>query len=1199
MSRLALVLLAWGTASTGAASEADILEKARQALQQRRAHLVGYSMQVHVRTLSDTPRGRRKTESLEEHFRGAEGQFRRDVLRMTRDGAAVDPSQAGRRGRRNRQGGAGQRVQQLDLLGRPGLLDKAEVAGPARLGDREVIEIRFRPSLPRIQADKGSLWVDPRTGMPLQVEIKFGLGAFVSDAQLKLELTWDRSGQFTVARRQVLRFSSGGGFGGRRGGGGGGQTEIVTTWKNYRWGLTFDEGFFEVQSASQNEPRRRRNSRQAAAQAQPEEDPFEEIRIRPLGAPQDGDPDSRLLSASSNEVFIEGASTRGASQPGMNEARIVQRVLGGGRGFGDRGRGGGGLRGARIAGSRANRLQGNLNAGFSASALDARPYSLNGEEIPEPDYFTWQAGISVGGPLGGSTSGGGFPAGGRFGGGRPSFFVDFNTRRGEQLRSAYAAVPTLAERQGDFSQTAYQSGPLAGQPVEVYDPSTGSAFPNATLPSGQLDGTALGLLEFIPLPNRDDSFLNFFNQESLQNTRDRLNLRLQLPLMDALRLSASYSFNRSDSDTFNVFPGLGSQRKGRGQNLRLSFNQTLRRGLIHNFRVSWNRNRNRTLNPFAFQRDIAAELGIQNTSPHPIDYGLTAINFTNYTTLDDGNSSFNVNEAHTISDNLLLVRGRHFFRIGGDFSWRRINRLSNPLGAGSQTFAGVATSLYLDGRPVGGSGYDLADFLLGFAQSSRIQYGNSDHYLRRRELALFINDNWRLHSKLTLQWGVRYQYVQPWSEKFGRIANLDVGPGFSDAETVTPGSVGSFFGPFPPALVESDANNLAPRLALAYRLRSGRRSSVLRAEYGVFYPDEAYSSFANELISQPPFGFTVQETAPAQQFLGIRTAFSPQLAEEVPNSYAVDPRFRLSTVQHWSLSWQQSLPANFFVSLGYAGSRGTGLELLRAPNRVLDGQAQIEDAAQFLYLTSGASSAFHGLQVLATRRMRSGFSFNLQYELGKSLDNASAIGGGARIVAQNDSDLDSERGRSRFDQRHRLRLNWFLEVPLGDRHRWLRNSGWLTALGRNWFLTGRLQASSGAPFTARVLGNQINNSGSASQASERASVTGLEVGLSPSQRSVQQWFNTDAFRLPDPGAFGDAGRGTINGPGSWTIDLTLTRSIPLKADGKRLVLSIAAANLLNQVNFTGLNTTVNSRGFGQVTSVGRMRTVQMNFRFMF
>ena len=231
--------------------------------------------------------------------------------------------------------------------------------------------------------------------------------------------------------------------------------------------------------------------------------------------------------------------------------------------------------------------------------------------------------------------------------------------------------------------------------------------------------------------------------------------------------------------------------------------------------------------------------------------------------------------------------------------------------------------------------------------------------------------------------------------------------------------------------------------------------------------------------------------------------------------------------------------------------------------------------------------------------MRSGFSVSAQYELGKTLDNASSLAGGGRIVAQNDDDLDSERGLSSSDERHKVRMNWFLELPFGQRHRWFRDSVWLSPILSNWFVTGTIRATSGRPFTARVLGNQINNSGTGSQASERASVTGEEVDLPSSQRSSQEWFNTDAFRLPDSGAFGNAGRNTINGPGSWTVDLNLARSILLKGEGQRLVIMFEASNLFNQVNYRGLSTVVNSIGFGKVTSAGAMRQIRLNLRWMF
>ena len=664
-----------------------------------------------------------------------------------------------------------------DLLTLQNFLDKAEVIGPIKLDSVEAIEIRIQPKIRGFQIKEGRLWVDEDSGMPLRVELQFTMGAFVSDAQLRLDLAWSAEQEITVPRVQRIEMTRGGlggrrgpsggnlgrgrgfggGFGGNRGGFGG-PMEISATWQNYQWNLSFAEGFFTAQGGGQPGPQRGRRRESPL-----EEDPFEEIRINPA----DGSSQEAVFEGEElNEVLIQGVSVRAGARSALSEGEIMGRLRGGPRG------GRGCVRGARIGGSRANRIQGSFTAGLTSSALDAKPYSLDGQETPDPDYLSWSAGVSVGGPLPGFNSSQNGPV---FRRRSSSFFVDFKTNQGDQLRNQYASVPTLLERQGDFSQTVNPSGPLKGTPVQIFDPLTGTTYPNAVtgttypnavIPLDQANSAALGLLKFIPAPNRTDPFRNFLNQQTLENSRTRLNVRLQFSLTESLRLSGSYNLNGSDSNTFNVFPDLAGRRDGRGQNLSLSLNQTLRPGFIHNVRLRWNRNRNTGLNPFTLQRDVSAELGIENTSPDPIDYGLTTIDFTNYTSLRDTSASSNVREGTTISDNLQWAKGGHFFRIGGEMTWNRLNRLGNPEGAGSQTFAGVATSLYVDGDPVAGTGYDFADFLLGLAQSSRIQYGNSDHYLRSLGTALFLNDNWRVHSRVTLQWGLRYQFTSPWVERY-------------------------------------------------------------------------------------------------------------------------------------------------------------------------------------------------------------------------------------------------------------------------------------------------------------------------------------------------------------------------------------------------------------------------------------------------
>lgn len=1177
------------------ASDDPTLTDIQAAFQRLRERLTDCSVLQTTKTRIERGSGGQTLEQTARIYLGKPGQKKTQVLHTSRNGLPLPGEAAGGRrpGLFGRFGRGAANLDVFTLLLDEGLLRQPEIKGEATWRGQTLLKLSLHPKVSGLQIESGSLWVDPASGQPVALELNFNMGFFFVGARLQLTFQIDRGAGIPVPFQETITFER------DTARGRGLSLSIQNQWSDFRWHQRYSEAFFSGKTnPSRGSAAGAGDDSSPRAGASAQEDPFQEIELTPQGSRAGG---SGRPTVSSQErrtqedlVVIQGGSVAAGS--GGRSDDVMGRILGGGF-LGGRGRGGrGGRRGGRfgrVGFSRANRLQGSVQFSVRSSALDARPYSLTGQETPEPEYLQLSAGLSLGGPLPFLGGDGSTPF-------QPFFFLNYSGERGQQLESAFASVPTDLERAGNFSQTRYSSGPLTGQPVRIYDPATGNPFPGAIIPEQRLNPISGALLAFFPEPNRADPFLNFFNQQSVGNHRDNVSLRLALPLSERQRLIGVYSATRSASDSFSVFPGLGSRRNGLGQNLFLTANQTLRAGFINNLRFRWNRNRNESLNPFAFNQNISGDLGIENTSPAPIDFGLPTLRFTNYTTLNDGNSSQNVREVPTLGDSLLLVLGRHFLRIGADFSWVRINRIGNPSGSGDLTFAGTATSLIsVGGRPVPGSGYDLADFLLGAVQSSTVRFGNSDHYLRGRQFSLYLNDNWRISSRVTLQWGLRYEYTSPLWEKYGRMANLDVGPGFADVSPVLPDQQGPYSGTFPKSLIRSDRNNLAPRLGLAVRLHSGRHATVLRAGYGVFFPDEAYSDIAQQLIAQPPFGFTTQEIAQNGEFFDLATAFASENGQGITNTFSVDPDLRLPTVQNWNISLQQSLPLRLFLSIGYAGSRGIGLELLRAPNRFGPEGLKIEDAAPFLYLSSGAGSTFHGLQILLSRRLRSGLSISGRYEFGKSLDNASSIAGSALIVAQNDSDLRAERGRSSFDQRHRLGLGWVWELPFGNRHRWFRKEGWLNRIFSDWYATGQLNAGSGLPFTARVLGSQINNSGSGSFSSERADSTGISPELSGSQPSTARFFNTAAFTLPRPGFFGNAGRNTITGPGQWNLDLSIYRSILLSREGMRLVLSAQVQNLLNHVNYTSINTVVNSRGFGLVTGAGPMRSLQLTARFLF
>ena len=218
------------------------------------------------------------------------------------------------------------------------------------------------------------------------------------------------------------------------------------------------------------------------------------------------------------------------------------------------------------------------------------------------------------------------------------------------------------------------------------------------------------------------------------------------------------------------------------------------------------------------------------------------------------------------------------------------------------------------------------------------------------------------------------------------------------------------------------------------------------------------------------------------------------------------------------------------------------------------------------------------------RRFARNMSFNIIYTFSKSIDDSSTFGGVGNVVAQNAFDLSAERGLSSFNRTHVLNLNYVLSTPT-------QASWWK----RNWTLSGSALLESGTPLTARILGNQSNVAGTGVVGSGRAEATGLPV------IDGSGYFNLDAFTAPPPGELGDAGRNTIPGPWSWSLNTAFGRYFAIGGEGsrKRIELRLETNNTLNHVNITNVNTVVGSVQYGLPTTAGAMRTADINIRFRF
>ena len=834
---------------------------------------------------------------------------------------------------------------------------------------------------------------------------------------------------------------------------------------------------------------------------------------------------------------------------------------------------------------------------YTNSAFDAHPYPLNVAESPQIPAYRETFGFTLGGPLV-------IPHIYR-GGNKTSWSASYNLQRGRTGLDSFSTVPTEEERLGNFSDTVIASGPYAGSVPTIYDPLSIAAgartpFAGNAIPAPRLNSAATGLLQYIPLPNLPGEVQNFHLQEPLPSSNDRVMARIGQQINSKDSLNVMYFFNSSRSRSVSGFPDFTSHTSARGQNLSVGESHTFSPHLVNSINLNFNRMRTSTLNAFAYQSDIAAELGITGVSNNPFDWGVPAIGFTNFGGLSDPLPTLSRPQTVRTNDTLIWSRGKHNIHLGGELRRVQVNTETDPNARGTFSFTGYSTSDFSNGFPVAGTGYDFADFLLGLPQTTSVRFGVASNYLRNWVTTGFFNDDWRTNAHLTINYGVRYEYYLPQSEKYGHLSDLSFGPGFTSPAVVTGQDPDSL----PTSLIHSDAHNFSPRVGIAYRPWV-QHHLVIRTGYGVFYDGSIYSRMVANMLDQPPFATASTLTANPEQVLTLEDGFPAQSANTIHNTYAADSNFRRPYAQSWNFIMEDELFRNVILSVGYVGTKGSKLDLLLSPDSLNPSasgsqQTSIPGVQQFLYETDGADSIYNGLQVTLRRQFHAGFSMSGYYTWSKSIDDAASVGGNGRNVPQDSFDLHAERALSNFDVRNKLIVNDTYEFPFGEQRHFLNRGGVAARIIGNWQISGVTTVQSGSPMTAQVAGNQSNNNGSGAFASERPDATGLPVSLPRPERTTLDFFNTAAFALPASGQLGTAGRNTITGPGMVNFNMSLGRFFTFSREKNlRARFSIDTTNIFNHPNYGSVATTINAENFGWVTGVGAMRAVTLSLRFNF
>jgi hypothetical protein len=894
---------------------------------------------------------------------------------------------------------------------------------------------------------------------------------------------------------------------------------------------------------------------------------------------------------------------------------------GGGGGFGGGpggGFGGGGGRG-NFRGFDPAQPHGAIFWTGSNSALNAEPFSLQGQAQEQPASGSNRFGLTLmTAPFIPHLT---KPSG------KDSLFFTLSGTRSSSPEDEYGTIPTDAERTGDFSAT--------GAPA-IYDPTTGKQFAGNAIPASRITAQALALLNYFPQPNLPGDTQNYHLLTTAQSNTTQAGVRYMRSIGGQLQqgrrgggggrrnqnqglrqsVNVNYNWSHSASDLVNLFPQLGGKMASDSYSVQAGYTVGYHR-VTDIFNASWNRSNSHTTNFFTGVNDIATDDGIYGPgggplNSSPLNYGLPSVTLSDLTGLSQQQPSLSLAQTISFSETLSWIHGKHNVRFGGDY--RRVHRdfLGGSNSTGSFTFTGLFTeapdtSASTSASPTTGSA--LADFLLGLPQSTSIDSSIAKSYLRDNVYDAYALDDWRMLPSLTVNYGVRYEFFAPYTEKYGHLGEVFTDP--TDAFTsVSEVQSGASSAGLPHSLVYPFKVAFAPRLGIALRLP---KSTVVRAGFGMNYAVGEYATFANEMAHEPPFAnvqtnnvtLNANGSGPPPCATTLPTTCS-SLTDGFPapdsvGNYALNPHYSMPYVEVWNLDVQKALPWGVVLNVGYNGSKGNHLDITSAPRATPAHPLTNPTSQVFTYDQATAFSKFSAGTVRANKRLTHGFAVGANYQYGHSIDDASSVGGTSVRVAQNWQNLDAEEGNSSFDIRHQVSGTYLYELPFGKDKFWL-TTGTASHIMEGFSVSGSYGFATGLPLTPSYAATVSDvNCGTAGSGRPNR-VAG--VSLTGGGQSQSHWFNPAAFATPATvtgypcAVFGTAARNSIAGPGSITNNMSLSKTLQL-GDTRSMEIRATAANVFNTVQFAGVGTSVTLPTFGQVTSVGSMRSFNFLARFRF
>lgn len=792
------------------------------------------------------------------------------------------------------------------------------------------------------------------------------------------------------------------------------------------------------------------------------------------------------------------------------------------------------------------------------AALDAKNY-FDSPKDPIPPFRMNQFGGNIGGPVI-------IPK--LFNGkNKLFFFADYEGKRVSQAQTYISTVPTPLMRTGDFSEL------LPRTVIRI--PGTTQPLPNNRVT--QIDPTSAKIVNMYPLPNiaGAGTVNNFLYNGPLINTIDQGDLRVDYRTTNS---SLFGRFSREDPATNNPGflpapaigggPGYPGLTLAPGTQIVIGYGRSIGPSKYYELRAGYSRLVEDIIVAGTEFGNIAQELGIPNANIG--GPGMSTVSVSGTATFGDGNGTLRkVNNLYEIDQAMSWIHGKHEFKFGFNWMTTQFAFLTPPKPVGSFTFNGSYT------------GYGLSDFLYGKPISSQIDITKFFTLTRYRPL-FYIQDNWRITPKLTLNLGLRNEMVTPWKERHDRFGIFEPANGGSLVAVGTPG--------YPEETVtDGQYKNLGPRVGFAYSVTP---STVVRAGFGIFYAYQTYNS--NPMAKNAPFnGSLIVANASGEAGFAAAAPISagfpasrPDLFPSAGTAFNVFQRdFTNPSANEWNFNIQQQIGPRSTLSVAYVGQNGVHILINPNINYPTPGPGAVASRRPYPNLADGtlnctcANSSYNSLQITYLNRHLAGLDFQGAYAWAHSIDNSSGNSNGTGI--QNPGNLALQRGNSDFDVRHSLVLSWTYELPFGRGKRFATNAGGFSqAVVGGWRVNSIDTLVSGAPFTP-VMVSSLLNSGSAGQWPNRVGSGKLD------DPTIQGWFNPADFVSPGNYTFGNSGRNILVGPGTKQVDLSVFKEFYFSENTARhLQFRAEAFNVLNTPQFNNPNAQIGNPAAGTITSAG-------------